>query len=354
MSTQVLHPRHLSREELDAFLARGWYRIGQTLMTCRFLLFNGVLRPVVWTRLPVDDEPFSKSNRKLLRKIRRRFQVTDGPLQLDDERAALYRRYLQVARGQRAPTLEDFLFGDSERDLFETWEITIRQNGRLVAFSWFDLGEDGVQSLLGTYDPEFGKHSLGYASMLLEVEWAREHGRNLHYAGYIVPGDSAMDYKLRVGEVEWLDQDTGRWEPWSTWSEDALPTRRLHRALEDARQALDLQGVSARIREYRWFELPAYERSLDNALDQPLVIECFPDRHEPTVLLVTYDLETRLYALVRCVRVAGLLQTTADGPGQPVQVWVVSERLGHRSAPEVIAAEAARLGDRRWSWWRRK
>ncbi len=354
MSTKVLNPHRVTREELDAFLERGWYRIGQTLMTCRFLLFNGALRPVVWTRLPLRDNPLSRSNRKLLRQTHGRFTVEEGPLALDAEKEQLYWRYLTVARGQRATTLEDFLYGDSERDLFETREIRIRDGDRLVAFSWFDLGRDSVQSLLGAYDPAYAKHSLGYATMMLEAEWARAHDRTFHYSGYVVPGDASMDYKLRVGGLEWLDQDDESWRPWSAWTEETLPTRRLRSALEDARRALELQGVPSRLREYRWFELPAYEKSLDNALDQPLVLECFPDRGEPTVLLVLYDLETRLYALVRCVRVAGLLQTASDGPGQPVQVWVISERLGHRASPEMIATEVARLGDRRWSWWRRK
>ena len=52
--TRVVRPNRLSPAELDAYLAAGWYRIGQTLMTCRFLLFEGTLRSTVWTRTRLD------------------------------------------------------------------------------------------------------------------------------------------------------------------------------------------------------------------------------------------------------------------------------------------------------------
>ena len=40
-------------------------------------------------------------------------------------------------------------------DFFDTWEVTVRERGRLVAASYFDCGERSVASLLGLYDRSY-------------------------------------------------------------------------------------------------------------------------------------------------------------------------------------------------------
>jgi len=71
-----------------------------------------------------------------------------------------------------------------------------------------------------------------------------------------------------------------------------------------------------------------------------MVVECLAGEGALGRLLVTWDLDRRVYGLVRCARVAGWLQT-GDGIGRPVEVWVVSERLGRRNSPEAIAGDVA-------------
>ena len=216
MTTRVVRPDRLTRGELDAYLEQGWFRIGQTMMTCRVVLFDGTLRTALWTRLPLQGHEFSRSSRKLLSRNRRRFRVEVRDVVVDDQREALYQRYRRAARGDRSPSLDDFLYGDADPlDLFYTREIDLWQGDRLVAFSWFDVGHQTAQSLMGVYDPELSRHSLGFTTMLLEIEEAARAGVRYYYPGYVLPGEPAMDYKLRIGNVEWHDPDRGVWRPWS-------------------------------------------------------------------------------------------------------------------------------------------
>src|SRR5262249_21149189 len=155
-------------------------------------------RSTLWTRLDVREHRFSRSLRKLIAGNGRRFQVRVGELVLDDEREELYARYRDKVGGDRAESLAEVVGGDRGRALFDTHEVAVWSRDRLIAFSWYDLGQLSVQSLIGVYDPAFGKYSLGLYTMLLEILQAAQLGKHFHYAGYVLAEPSPMDYKLRV------------------------------------------------------------------------------------------------------------------------------------------------------------
>jgi leucyl-tRNA---protein transferase len=341
MHVRVVRPEQLSPDDLDDYLARGWFRIGQAMMTCRVVQFDGELRPAIWTRLPLRGHAFRKNSRKLLARNTRDFRVEVGGAKIDDDREALYQRYLAVARGERSPTLVDFLYGDSERDVFDTQEISLWDVDRLVAFSWFDRGRRSVQSLIGVYEPELERRSLGFTTMLLEVDVAQESGLEWHYPGYVLPGDAAMDYKLRIGEVEFLDPWHQDWRPIPELERLPLPTDRLEQALRDVREALLRAGIPAEVRRYPWFEAPAWQTDLAACLDQPLVVECFPERAGSTLLLVTHDVDRDQFSIVRALRARAVTRGRSEIE-VPIELWLVAERLCSRTSADATAAEVAR------------
>lgn len=344
MHVRVVRPDHLSPEDLDDYLAQGWFRIGQALMTCRVVQFDGVLRPAIWTRLPLVGHQFKKSARRVLARNAERFRAEVGPVVLDDEREDLYQRYRQIARGERSSTLTDFLYGESDRDVFDTREVRVWDGDKLVAFSWFDLGRESVQSLIGVYDPAETRQSLGFYTMLLEVEHAIENGLRFHYPGYVLPGDPAMDYKLRLGDVEFLDPWNRDWRPLPELARVPLPTDRLDQALRAARDALLQIGVPAELRRYPWFEAPAWQPDLAACLDQPVVVECFPAKRSSSLLLVSYEVDRGSFALVRCLRARAVTRGRSEAD-VPIELWLVAERISSRTTPEAIAAEVARIVD---------
>ncbi|MEM6929044.1 MAG: GNAT family N-acetyltransferase [Myxococcota bacterium] len=335
----------LSPFELDAYLATGWFRIGQTLMTCRVVLFDGALRTALWTRLPLSGHKFRKSARKQLNRVRREFtvKVQHGPI-IDQEHEALYQRYREVARGERSPTLDDFLYGDSEPlELFDTYETQVYHQGRLVAFSWFDLGHNSAQSLMGVYDPDYRKYGLGYATMLLEIEHAAALEKDWFYPGYVLPGEPAMDYKLRIGDVEYYDADTSEWQPWSEVGQHELAEAQLRRALREAANHLAARGVRVVMRMYPMFEAPAWHDQLVQCLEAPLVLVCDPRPLARRQVLVTYDLDHKQYEMLRCARASAMALTHDGDVGRPIELWLVEERIGRFDDVDSLSEAATQL-----------
>jgi arginyl-tRNA--protein-N-Asp/Glu arginylyltransferase len=345
MHVRVVRPEVLPPEDLDGYLAGGWFRIGQAMMTCRVVLFDGQLRPSVWTRLPLHDLALSRNSRKLLARNLARYRVEVGSITVDDEREALYQRYRSNARGDRSPTLDDFLYGDSDRDVFDTRELTLRDpGGRLVAFSWFDLGRDSLQSLLGVYEPSLARDSLGLTTLLVEARWAADQGLLYHYPGYVLPGDPSMDYKLRLGDqMEFLDPFGKDWRTIRALPSARLPTARMEEQLEVAKRSLSAIGVRSILRRYPWFEAPAWQPDLSACVDQPMLLECFPERAGGTFLAVTCDLDHDRFGLVRCLRARAVTRGRTDVE-TPIELWLVAERIGTYQSTEELAREVTRRG----------
>ncbi len=344
MSTLVLHPDGLTPEALDDFLARGWYRIGPTLVTSRFLWSGAEVRSTLWTRLPLEGYRFRRSLRRRIRRVEDRFRVTSGPYVPDAAHEALYARYLTTVDGDRSPTLEHFLFGgEPDRGLFDTREVALWDGDRLVAFSLFDVGRESVESLIGAYEPSLARFGLGFYTLLAEIRWALERGFRYHYSGYVLPGDPMrMAYKLDVGDLEYLHPQTGEWCPWSTLDRGILPTVHLRRALSGVRDALRSRGLPAAVRPYPMFEAPAHHGDLSNCLDQPLFVECTPGLPGPTLLAATWDLDAEVYRLLRCMRAVGQARSASSLEVWEVDLLVVVEWLGSQESPAELAAEAVR------------
>lgn len=345
--TLFVDPQALSPDDLDRWLARGWYRMGQSLFTARYVVFDDVLRAAIWTRLDLKGYRFRKSLRRVLNRVDTNFRTEIRPYTLDAEHEALYQRYRAIARGERSPSLHDFLHGDSDRDLFDTWEVAVYHGQRLVAFSWFDLGRHSLQSLIGVYDPDFSRHSLGFFTMLAEIRHGLETGRRWFYPGYVLPGDPSMDYKLRAGEMEFLDPEFDRWRPWPEFATYELPTSRLQRGLEAILDELSTRGVPARQRLITWFDVAARQPALASCLSEPLVVECWPDRGDATRLMACYDVDRRQWNLVRCLR-AEARRVDRNGcvidHDTGLELWVVVERYGPRPTPGALADAVMRLG----------
>ncbi len=357
MTTRILHPDVLPASELDGLLAKGWFRIGPTMITCRFLYFEEDLRSVIWTRLALEGYTMRGGLQRRLRRAQRRFTMRSGPARPDALREALYQRYLEVAPGDRAESLEVLLFGDPPLalDVFNTREISFWDGDRLVAFHWFDLGGEGVQSIIGAYDPSYARHSLGFVGLLAEILWARDQGYRYHYPGYVVPGTKSMDYKLRVGGLEGYDPDRGAWLPYEQVYASGLALQRLEESLREVAARLD-PPVRARMIGYPFFSghhaspelgegrrpvaVPAIgNRSLRN-LDQPRFLYLGHAGQQPVPLIV-FDPETALWRLAPGWRLRGTGITPA-GETVNVEKWMEEDPVCTSEAPEAFATEVLR------------
>jgi arginine-tRNA-protein transferase len=319
--------KSISPAALDDYLARGWFRFGGTMRTTRFTVWEERdLRTTLWTRTRVDGLRWSKSNRRVLNRVRKRYRVVERRAVVDDTHDALYTHYIHHVGGERPSTLEDFLGGFDLHASFQTREIALYDGRDLVGFSYFDLGTDSVMSLLGVFHPAYARDSLGYASMLLEVELARATGRSFHYSGYVLPGEPRMDYKTRVGGMEFLDPDTEVWRPWVELDVSTLPDRRTLAALDRVGRSLGRYGIPARRVLNPLFEIADSPAIAERMVDQPVLL--MVGRGVAPMPLVTwddiaqrFDVWTGTPAIIRHKR-------SEDGPEKSTRTALIRDQHG--------------------------
>jgi arginine-tRNA-protein transferase len=167
------------------------------------LCVDNNLYSVVNVRLNLEKFKLSKGQRKILRRAESRFRICIGIANPTPEKEALYQAHKHRFKGFIHETIQEYLNAGFENSVFDTREITIYDGDRLIAVSYFDLGERAMASLLGLYDEQYSKWSLGKVTMLKEVEFGIDHLKKWFYPGYVLDQDSSFDYKLQLGTMEY-------------------------------------------------------------------------------------------------------------------------------------------------------
>jgi len=300
MFAEKHYPEIMRPEELDAYLARGWYRMGQTIFTTHFLCFGEQFYSAVWVRLPLRGYSFRKSLRKIIRRVQRDFTVSFQPAQIDRDKEHLYRRYKAAFPGMLAPSLSDSLLDGEEFNIYDTYEVTVHDGERLIAASFFDLGQDSIASIMGIYDPAYSKYSLGIFTMLMEIAFAQENHYEYYYPGYVVPGYTRFDYKLRIGDVSYYDLAARDWLPYGQLDTDDIPINKMSRRLTHLQNALGVENAGRRLFYYPLFEVNLFGFWRTNFFDHPVFLHCnyrpLADEH----LVVVYDIRQEQYLLLHC------------------------------------------------------
>lgn len=294
------YPEGLSPETLDAYLANGWYRMGQSIFTTHFLCFGTEFFSAVWIRLPLENYRFSKSLSKILRKNLAQFRHEFRPARLDAEKENLYRLYRNHFSGMLAPSLLDALMDGEEQSIYNTMEFAVYDGSELIAVSFFDLGEESVSSIMGIYHPEYGKYSLGLYTMLMEIVYAQKNNYRFFYPGYVVPGFRRFDYKLRIGEVEYLDLRGNEWLPFINLPEEEIPMEKMKIRLERLSIELKARGIPHLVYYYPLFEANLFGFWKVPFFDYPILLYLKVIESESIHYLVVFDPRTSQYQLLLC------------------------------------------------------
>ncbi len=320
-------PDSLPPADLDAYLNRGWYRIGPRLFTSRYQWSGGVLRSTVWTRSRLDGHRFGPNARHLLRRNDALLRTELRPASPDAEREAIYQRYVPWAGPGRSKSLTEFLLGDAGAlNVFDTWELSFFLGDRLVAFSWFDRGLDSLQSLIGVFEPEFEHLSLGRYSLLSEVRLASQQGRSFHYSGYVLPGDPAMDYKLSGGNIEFLDDRDLSWHPWAQFVAAEAPLERLRHRIAQAVRLLTTHGIVSRTVDNLAFDIPHFHPPLAHCVTEPIIATV--KTRSGGIDLVILAPEGQGYSVIVGHRGAVILDLDGSEESRTLPIWGAGDVLG--------------------------
>ena len=151
-------PRSLSRSRYDQYLASGWFRGSVMLYKMDFCALTSRLFSVVNIRMNLDHHMVLSRQRKIMRRVESRFTVTYGHAQPNANKEALYQQHKSRFKGFIHNTLTDYLSAGFAGTVFDTREVCVYDGDRLIAVSYFDLGEQSMASLLGLYDEAYAKH----------------------------------------------------------------------------------------------------------------------------------------------------------------------------------------------------
>lgn len=206
----------ISPKRLDRFLAHGWFRNCNMLGKQQVICLETGLHSIINIRVPLDNYKFPKSLQKNHKNNSKKFRFEIHEVQLNSEKEQLYHAHKHRFEGAVLPTLELSLFGFEglESNPFHTQELCVYDGMRLVAVSYFDIGHKSVASIMGLFDHDYHKDSLGMFTMLVEIDLAMRLGKQFYYPGYILHQNPSFDYKLRLGNIQYHD-GKNYWLPFS-------------------------------------------------------------------------------------------------------------------------------------------
>lgn len=341
MFAEKHYPEMLLPEELDNYLSRGWYRMGQSIFTTHFLCFGEEFFSAIWIRLALRDFHFKKSLRKLLRKNNRRFHTEFARSRLTMEKEKLYQRYKDNFSGVLAPTLKESLLDGEDTNIFDTYEVNVYDGDKLIAVSFFDVGRDSAASILGIYDPDYEKHSLGMYTMVAEIAFCMQNGMSYYYPGYVVPGYDRFDYKLRIGDVDYYDLATDSWIPHRTLTEATTPMATMEHKLAELQQYLKKLSIPGQKLYYPLFEANLFAFWQTDYFDYPVFLLCSPIEKSSVYYIVVYDVRDSSYILLECAPLDDLMfyvnesyANLFDPRSFFLELIVIKERLLRTSSPE--------------------
>jgi arginine-tRNA-protein transferase len=303
---------------LDGYLEEGWFRSGELMTRTPLIPVSGEVHATVPTRVLLEDYVYPKGMRRVLRRNAGRLRSEIGPPRVDAAREALYQATRARFVGYQIESLDEFLHAGPFRELFETREVSVWEGDELVAASYFDVGRESFASLLAIYDQARRRDALGIYTMLLEIGMALEEGRRFYYPGYVLLGSPWLDYKLRLGSVQYRTR-RGRWR-----SARALPKRdpdreRLYQRVEAAEKALARAGLSSRRRIYPlfWIEETGIvaERGW-RMVSSPIVLQVGEEPVDAGAWLIEYSLRAGAFVVSR-VSICEDLRELVEGAQVP-------------------------------------
>lgn len=199
-------------EDMDMLWAEGWRHFGVYFFRYSEAEHDGALCHVIPLRVVMENFVLSQSQTRIRRK-NRDVQVVIQHTVINPEKEALFDRHRQRFKDNVPDSLYDFLSEQPASVPCRNQEICVYDGGRLLAFSFLDIGQTATSAVYAAFEPTEPKRSLGIFTMLCAIEHSRSLGMRYYYPGYAYREPSFYDYKKNFSGSEFLDWNTG-WKPY--------------------------------------------------------------------------------------------------------------------------------------------
>jgi leucyl-tRNA---protein transferase len=201
--------------EFQDLLARGWRRFGPVY----FRPACAGCMQCISIRVPVETFQPNKSQRRARDRCHDLRLEINNP-SVDPKRLELYGRWHRMRETERGWQQSPVTAQEYQMEF--CWphpcarEFAYYDGARLVGIGYVDQTPEALSSIYFFYDPEYKERSIGIASVLREIETARELGLKYLYLGYRVLGCPSMEYKTQFRPHELLvgrptDAETPQW-----------------------------------------------------------------------------------------------------------------------------------------------
>lgn len=196
--------------QMDMLLESGWRHFGTHFFRYNFGFYELDIRPVIPLRIRLAEFSLSKSQRRVQRK-NNDLKTIIRAIDIRSEAELLFARHKQRFRHGIPDSIYDFISREPATIPCEAMEVSVYNDEKLLGASYFDVGESSASGIYAMFEPAEGGRSLGIFTMLKEIEFAIESGKEFYYQGYSYEGTSFYDYKKRFRGTEAYDWN-GRWE----------------------------------------------------------------------------------------------------------------------------------------------
>ena len=194
----------MDESEYSDLLQRGWRRHGVNFFrpACPHCTKCQSLR------VDVADFRASRSQRRCRRR-NADIEFVVRRASISSEHIRLYNLWHQDMTARRGWSLQQTTPDDyTSAFLIGEWafayEMLYFQEGRLLGVGLVDLLEEAVSSVYFYHDPEWRPQGPGTFSLLTEIEYARQTGRQHVYLGYAIHECPSMAYKFGFAPHEIL------------------------------------------------------------------------------------------------------------------------------------------------------
>lgn len=210
----------VSPDELEWMLKRGWRRFGHLYFRPKCPM----CAECVSLRIPVTTFAPNKSQRRAWKRCERLHVATRTPI-VDDERLALYHAWHEMREQTRGWKTSRIGADEYTRTFSEphpcALEMDYYDGDRLVAVGFIDHTPNALSSVYFFYHPDVRALGLGVASILFEVDYARQHELEHVYLGYRVRDCPSTAYKSQFKPHDLLIDRPEFHEP-ANWGEQDL------------------------------------------------------------------------------------------------------------------------------------
>jgi leucyl-tRNA---protein transferase len=206
---EEFYSQKTSSREMDLFLASGWRHFGTHFFRYNLGFYEDEIRFVLPLRIRLSDFTLSKSQKRILKK-NRELQTFIRPIEITEEKEILFDRHKKRFKEGVPDSIYNFLDVNAADTPCEGMEICVYDENKLLAASFFDVGETAVSGIYAMFAPEAASRSLGIFTILLEIDFAIKNEKSFYYLGYCYNGNSYYDYKKQFRGTEKFDWQ-GNW-----------------------------------------------------------------------------------------------------------------------------------------------